>query len=163
MAIPLPPAHPLAQLLGELVGRDVTARTAAKPVPADPRQLAVAAFDDEQKALRAVAYCDLPVAASLGAALILIPPGRVDESVKAKALDQQLTDNVYEVFNVMSSLFPRHGGPRLILRSVHHNGDVPDDVKAVLDRAAKLKPSERSDLDVEVAGYQSGRMVLIAA
>ena len=162
MAIPLPPAYPLAQLIGELIGRDVTAR-AAKAVPADLRQQAVAVYDDDQKAMRAIAYCDLPVAASLGAALILIPSARVEDCIKAKALDQQLADNVYEVFNVMSAIFPQHGGPRLVLRSVHHRGELPADAKALLDRATKLKPSERADLDVSVEGYQSGRMVLLAA
>lgn len=162
MAIPLPPAYPLAQMLGELVGSDVTAQR-AKPVPADIRQQAVAVYDDDQKVLRAIAYCDLPVAASLAAALIVLPSGRVGDCIKAKALDQQLTDNVYEVFNVMSAIFPQHGGPRLILRSVHHRGELPDDARALLDRVATLKSSERADLDISVSGYESGRMVLLAA
>ncbi len=162
MPIPLPPAQAIRELLTELIGRDVSVRT-AKPGKDDAKKQAIAAFDDAESKLRCVAYCDLPLGGSLGAALVLLPPGRVEDSLAEGGLDKQLTENLYEVFNVLSSVFPQHGSPRLILRAVYYRGELPPDVKAVHERAARMKPSEKSDFEVSVGGYFDGRVTVLAA
>ncbi len=157
MKIKMPLLPAVARLLTDLVGRNVTPKSApgAKP-PVGPQ--AVAAYVDPAGALLAVALCDVPSGASLGAALVLIPPASVEDAVKAKQLDPSLTENLYEVLNVFSSIFPISGGPRVLLRALITDGKLPDDVVALM-----AKPAQRLDMDVTVAGYLSGRMTLMAA
>jgi hypothetical protein len=154
--VPLPPAKAVAKLLGDLIGRAVTAKVVpAKPAPAE--SLSVAAYFGECQSLRAVAVCDLPAGGSLGAALMMVPADRVTECVKEKKLDQILTENLYEVLNVMAAVFPQNGAPRLILRGVHRGTEAPDEVKGVL-----AKPAKRMDLEIDVAGYPTGRLAILA-
>jgi hypothetical protein len=156
MLMKLPPALAIARLLTDLVGRNVTARIV--PGPAKPFEgvQSVAAYIDESATLRAVSYCDIAVGASLGAALVLIPPAVVEESIKAKELDASLAENLQEIFNVLASVFPQTGSPRVLLREVGISSHTPDDVKAVM-----TKSSARMDVDVDVAGYRSGRLSIM--
>jgi hypothetical protein len=156
MSIPLPPQNSVAVLLGQLIDRNVTAKAA--PAPKAPITQAVAAYLGECQSLLAVACCDLSVGGSLGAALTMIPPDRVNECVKAGRLDDFLAENLYEVFNVLSAVFPKHGAPRVFLREVHRAAELPDDVRAVL-----AKPARRLDLEVAVPGYRSGLLSILAA
>jgi hypothetical protein len=153
--IPLPPASAVAQLLSDLIGRAVTAKVVSA-TRMDPGAQAVAVYVGECQSLRAVAFCDLAVGASLGAALVMMPPVRVDGCVKAKRLDDVLTENLYEVFNVVAGVFPQNGAPRVVLRALHCSGGVPADVQAVL-----AKPGQRLDLEIAVAGYRSGRFAIV--
>lgn len=155
MTIPLPPANAIATLLGDLIGRTVqaTTGTAAK---FEPALSAVGSYVDEAQALRAVVTCDLPVGGSLGAALVVIPPGAVDDCVKARELDDSLNENLYEVLNVLSAVFPKHGAPRLVFRELARGTAIADDVKAVI-----AKPGKRLDLDVSVAGYRKGKLSIL--
>jgi hypothetical protein len=154
MAIPLPPANAVAKLIGDLIGRPVTAKTAPL-ANIEPKARAVAAYVDEKNALQVVAFCDIAVGASLGAALVMIPPAVVDDCIKAKALDEMMAENLYEVFNVLSAIFPKSGGPRLLLRALHAT-ETPDDVTACL-----AKPGTRMDVEMSVGGYRSGRMGIV--
>lgn len=156
MSLPLPNPLEVATMIGDLVGRPVTAKT-APAVKIDPAVRAVATYVDESDALRAVAFCDLPVGASLGASLIMMPPVAVDDCIKAKALDETLAENLYEVFNVLSAIFPKTGGPRLLLKALHTT-PPPAEVDALLD-----KPSKRMDVEMSVGGYKSGRLAILAA
>ncbi len=155
MTIPLPNASAVARLLTDLVGRDVAAKSAS-PTPLQPAALSIAEYRDEGGALRAVACCDLPVGASFGAAMTVMPPAQVDESVRNRRLDATIAENLAEVFNVLAAIFPKSGGPRLVLRGVHHGADTAAEVEAAL-----AKPGKRLDLDVSVATYKSGRMTIL--
>jgi hypothetical protein len=155
MSLPLPNPLEVATMIGDLVGRPVTAKT-APAVKIDPAARAVATYVDESDALRAVAVCDIPVGASLGAALIMMPVVAVDDCIKAKALDEMLAENLYEVFNVLSAIFPKTGGPRLLLKALHTT-PPPADALALLD-----KPSKRVDIEMSVGGYKSGRLAILA-
>lgn len=156
MPIPLPTPQIIAHLLTELFDHGVTA-TVATAAPIDPRAVSIAGYRDEANNLLALMCCDLALGGSFGASLIVVPVGRVDECIKAKKLDELLTENLYEVFNVLASTFPKAGAPRLILREVHHS-EMPDAALA----AVLSKPARRVDLDVSVAGYRKGRLVLLA-
>lgn len=156
LSMRLPPAHAVARMLGELTGRAVTAQ-AVSAKPSAPGSQLVAAYAGECQSLQVVISCDLAVAGSLGAALMMVPAARVDECVREKCLDEILTGNAYEVFNVLAAVFPRTGAPRVIFRDLHC-GDVPAEVKAVL-----ADPLGRLDLEIGVAGYRSGRLAILAA
>ncbi|SCY07087.1 hypothetical protein SAMN05216420_102191 [Nitrosospira sp. Nl5] len=156
LSVRLPPANAVASMLGELIGRAVTAKVVpAKPMV--PGTQAVGAYFGECESLRVVVCCDLAVGGSLGAALVMVPAARVDECVKEKCLDEILTENLYEVFNVLAAVFPQNGAPRVIFRSLYC-ANVPGEVKAVL-----AKPLGRLDLEIDIAGYRSGRLAILAA
>ena len=156
MAMPLPPAAAVARMLGDLVGRDVTAKPMA-PARSEPGTKAIATYLGECKTIRAIAFCDVPAGASLGAALVVVPPAVVDDSVKARQIDETLVENLYEVFNVLSAVFPQHGAERVLLRDLKADGAIADDVKAFLKQ-----PTTRLDLEISVAGYRSGRLAILA-
>lgn len=157
LSVRLPPASAVARMLGDLIGRAVTAKVVpAKPIA--PGTHAVGAYFGECESLRVVVCCDLAVGGSLGAALVMVPAVRVDECVKEKCLDGTLTENLYEVFNVLAAVFPQNGAPRVIFRGLHCGANIPGEVKAVL-----AKPLGRLDLEIDIAGYRSGRLTILAA
>lgn len=156
LSMRLPPAHAVARMLGELIGRAVKA-TVVPAKPGVPGTQIVATYFGECQSLQVVINCDLAVGGSLGAALMMVPAVRVDECVREKCLDETLTGNAYEVFNVLAAVFPQNGAPRVIFRDLHRDADVPGEVKAVL-----ANPRGRLDLEIDVAGYRTGRLAILA-
>ncbi len=88
---------------------------------------------------------------------MMVPAVRVDDCIKEKCLDETLTENLHEVFNVLAAVFPQSDAPRVIFRGLHFGADVPEEVKALL-----AKPVGRLDLEIDVAGYRSGRLTILA-
>lgn len=154
----LPPATDLRRLLELLTGRDVTARSELTALIGSAELAAVGTYVDEGAVVRAVAAFDLAGAASVAAALSLLPRGRVAESVKAGRLDPDLGPNLSEVLNVGASLFNGEGRPHLVFRHLHLAPDVPAELALLLDR-----PTGRLDCRVDVDGYGSGVLVLLTA
>ncbi|MDN5881754.1 MAG: hypothetical protein L0H37_05205, partial [Nitrosospira sp.] len=152
----LPPANAIARMLSELTGREVTAKAASTKLMASGMQ-AVGTYFGECESLRVVVCCDLAVGGSLGAALVMVPAARVDDCLQEKCLDETLTENLYEVFNILAAVFPQNGSPRVILRGLHCGAAIPGEVKAVL-----ANPLGRLDLEIDVAGYRSGRLSILA-
>ena len=67
-----------------------------------------------------------------------------------------LAENVRELFNVLTSLLNREGGPHIKLYKMYQPPDpLPNDAQALL-----LALGNRTDLTVEVARYGKGRLSL---
>jgi hypothetical protein len=156
MPVPMPTPVAVANMLTDLIGRDVKAQSAAPAAAAAKKQF-VAVYRDADDGLRALACCDLAVGGSFASALTIVPVSRVDDAVKQGSLDDDLLANLNEVFNVLSAIFPKAGQKRLILRSMQMDGALDPDVQALL-----AKPPQRLDMDVSVAGYRSGRLMIAA-
>ena len=106
-----------------------------------------------EEVLEAVIALDKPLAATLGAAIALIPPATAEEAVGAGPLPQNLLENTSEVLNVMSSLFNAEGAPHLRLETVYDSGAAP----LPADVAHWLRSyGPRLDLAVDVRGYGTG-------
>jgi hypothetical protein len=146
--------------------RDMLKDLLGKPVAASKR--AVAPFD-----VKAVAYVtglyvstddeligacvtDLPLAASAGAALAMIPVVVARESVRAGRLDPGLRDNYYEVVNIVSAMLNGPTVPHLRLSELVDG--IPDEVIALAKKAAGHR-----HYDVTIVGYDGGVIALIAA
>jgi hypothetical protein len=157
MAIPLPTPHAVANLFEELLGRGCTGK-AAPIAKVDPKAFTVAEFHGSNDAIVAIACCDIACGASLAAALTVFPPVRVDDCIKAKELDEDLASNLYENFNVLAAIFPQVGAPRVVLRKVINDGNLPEAIGAVL-----AKPSARVEMDLAVTGYKTGKFAIYAA
>jgi hypothetical protein len=152
--IPAPKA--VKDLLEGLLGRGVEVSPTGPLRVGDLPTTAVATYVDDTKRLSAVAGLDLPLAANVGAAIGLVPPGGAQACVEDNELSPLIAENVTEVCNVLTTLLNRDGLPHLRLDRVFLPGQAtPGDAASRL-----LALGSRLDLDVAVAGYGSGRFSL---
>ena len=154
----LPTEANVRDLLSMMVGKDVAVKYSAMPLVDAATTGAIARYDDDEGVLRALASCDLLVANALGAALALVPKGRVLEAVKGKTVPADFAENLHEVFNVGANFFNAPDRPHVRLTKVH---TPPADLPAELMQALATSPS-RLDLKVDVPGYGSGTMTVVA-
>jgi hypothetical protein len=152
----IPDPKALRDLLEGLLGRDVVV-TPADPLRAgDLPRTAVALYVDDKMKLSAVAGLDLPLAANVGAAIGLVPPGGAKACIEDNELSPMIAENFTEVCNVLTTLLNREGAAHLRLHQVFLPGqNAPDDAASRL-----LALGSRLDLDITVAGYGSGRFSL---
>jgi len=154
--IALPAALAVRNLLEDLLGRDVTVSVADPPVAADLKRTVAAVYIGNAARMAAVLGLDLALAAYAGAALGLMPVGRAEDCIEDGALSPLLAENVGELFNVLTSLLNREGGPHIKLYKVYLPPEpLPTDAQALV-----LALGNRTDLAVEVARYGKGRFSL---
>jgi len=125
------------------------------PPPA-PFVLATYKSDDGKSAF--VCVSDLALASAASAALTLIPPNVAAESVRAGKLSEELSENVREIFNVCAGLFNRPDAPHFVLEEVTVQSKTLSGPLA----AAMAKPRARSDFEVSISGYSSGKLSIWA-
>ncbi|MGZ4699007.1 MAG: hypothetical protein ACXVY4_16180 [Oryzihumus sp.] len=156
---PVPLPKPVRDLLGDLLDRRVevqVAEAAYAPEPGEPATYAV--YVDDAMRTRAVGVADLAFSAFAGAAIGLIPPNGAQVAIEEKSLPAAMQENLYEVLNVLASLFNAEGLPHVKLHAAYSPGGAgaPSDARAyacVLGR--------RLDLEVEIGGYGSGRFSVV--
>jgi two-component system chemotaxis response regulator CheY len=146
-----PKQQSLAEMLEELLGRDVTTRPSTPPRLASAG--AIGRYRGDNESTRALLIAELEVAASMGAALSCIPRGVVEEEAKAGRLSEIVETNLFEVFNVLSKAVPgyeerwRLDGMKVIAELGEHQ-EVWD-----------ARPDTwRSCVTVSIDGYPSGRI-----
>ena len=153
----LPTEANVRDLLSMMVGKDVAVKYSVMPLVDPTTTGAIARYDDDEGVLRALACCDLLVANSLGAALALVPKGRVMDAVKAKNVPADFAENLHEVFNVGANFFNAPDRPHVKLTVTH----TPPDLPAELLQSLASSPN-RLDLKVDIPGYGSGNMTVVA-
>lgn len=153
----LPAVKDVKDALEGLLGRDVDTNH-GDPFSGDQRAGATyAIFVDDRLGTRAVAVADLPFSAYAGAAIGLVPVGGAEVALEDKELSPMLQENLYEVLNVLASVFNADGAPHVKLHSVHHVGEtVPTDAIAYANTLGR-----RLDLELKVASYGAGRLSII--
>lgn len=156
-AFQLPTEAAVRDLLSMMVGKDVSVRYSPSPVVDAATAGAIARYDDDEGALRALVTCDLLVANALGAALALVPKGRVLEAVKGRTVPADFAENLHEVFNVGANFFNAPGRPHVRLSALATPPALPADLLARL----ATSPA-RLDLRVDVPGYGSGTLAVVA-
>lgn len=152
----VPNAISMAKTLTALLGKE----TKAKAIPAwsietkEPNYIAV--YDDGAGEIECLWVSDLPLSATFGAALTLIPAGIAKESIQAKTLNADFVDNAREIANITANSFQVK---RVRLTQFIQPGhEVPEKIRGLIS-----KPAQRVDMQVEVAGYPAGRLSLMAA
>lgn len=145
----------VTNILSELLGRGIQTRQLSAKTPPGAF-FCVATYAREDGSRGALCAMDLPLSASLAAALMLVPRAVVDECVRAKRLDEMLEECLHEVCNVSGRYF---NGPRSPRVRMDFRGHAPfeSDVAAFF-----ASPATRSDLDVSVTGYLGGKLTLLA-
>jgi hypothetical protein len=153
----LPPTKALRDLLLDLMQKGIDIKP-GKPWAVTPEKPgAVALYVDDHTKLKALVFCDLDLAAHLGACIGLVPAGGAKACIEDGALSETISDNLYEVFNIVSALFNVPDHPHLKLYGVHDPGEaLPADV------AAHCKAmGMRDDVVVSIAGYGSGTLSIV--
>lgn len=145
------PAQPeMTVILNGLLGREV-ALAQIEPV-AGPRFVAIY-VNREDRPVNTVSV-DLALAASMSASLALIPPASAEEWIAAGAIDQDATDNVFEVLNVLASAHNNgtdHDRHVRISELVDPGGELPAAVAAGL-----AAPALQRTYSVTIDGYPGG-------
>jgi hypothetical protein len=156
MTLTLPGLMPVRSMLEDLLNREVTVTPAAPAKAADLPKMAVALYVDGAGRLAAVLGMDLALAAYAGAALGLLPAGAAEDSIECKQLSPMLRENVQELYNILTGLLNKEGGPHLTLyRVVAPGEDLPTDAAAQL-----LALGNRLDVTVEISRYGGGLFAL---
>ena len=146
--VPLPPNLELEKLLAGLLMREVKVKP-SESAPGDP--CSVALYRSDAPELEVAVLCDLPLAASMAAALSVVPPGAVKDAVAAAGLGEPLRQNLAEVMNVLAR-FVSGSGRRFALVQVWCPPEAPD---AKVVEAARGSDETRV-VAVEVPGYLGG-------
>lgn len=155
---PLPSAKDVRELLEGLLGREVQVRTGGAMVdPTTEGGALVGLYVDRLLGLRAICLLDVPLAAYVGAAIGLVPARTAQECAAAEVLEGPLEENAGEVLNVVASLMNAEGAPHVRLDTLHAPREpLPHDAAPWVKAFVR-----RTDLDVEVVGYGSGRFSLL--
>jgi hypothetical protein len=155
----LPAPLAVRNLFEDLLGRDCAVGPGDPIGVADLPTATVAIYTDNAQQMYGVVGMGLPLAANVGAALGLIPPGAAEDSIEEKKLFPNLAENVFELCNVLTSLLNREGAPHVKLYQVIYPGmSLPDDARAHL-----LALGRRLDLTIEVSRYGKGKFSMSLA
>jgi hypothetical protein len=149
----LPAPDAVARVLRDLFGKGVTQKKAPASFAMSPKAFA-ATYLDDRDALVGICLCDVPLAATIGSALALVPPDAANAAVKAGKLSGEMLDNFREVLNILHRQF---GALHVRFKDLVQPGDkVPANISA-----GTAKPSSRLDLEIIVAGYPAGRLTFL--
>ena len=156
---PLPTAVEARELLEGLLGRGVEVTLGAAAVdPSAPGGAVVGSYVDDRLRLRALVVMDLSLAAHSGAAIALIPAQTARTAVEGRLLTPGLLENAAEILNVAAALFHHDGAPHVRLDATYAPSDtLPADLSPWV-----LAYVRRLDLDVAIAGYDAGRLSILA-
>ncbi|MCU1358938.1 MAG: hypothetical protein JWN99_227 [Ilumatobacteraceae bacterium] len=143
----------LGDLLGVSVAVDKRSLTASTSLPSE-RSWVSARYVDDHGVLVGACIADLPLAASAGAALAMIPATAASEGVAAGRLEGALRDNFHEVVSVVSAMLNVISEPHLRLADVVDG--VPHDVAQLMAQASAHK-----QYDVTIVGQAGGTLALI--
>jgi two-component system chemotaxis response regulator CheY len=147
----------LSQLLSTLVHVPVKIQPGPKLSPAITPCVSVTWVDDAG-ALRYAAFCELPLAAALGAALGLRPAATVAEMIRTRTVSEPLRPDVREVFNVLSRTYNDCGSVHVRL------SDISFPPTPSLAPARKLETkSTRLDYAVQLQNYGTGKLTFVSA
>lgn len=153
---PLPDAAKVRSMLGLLFdGLDVKPGKKVDLSPASGAWLALYVGDDGKPL--AVCAADLPLAASAGAALSMLPPNAAKDAAKTKELTDVMVGNLTEIMNICSRLVMTDTSPHLKLEKVYPAKSLPPSVTGIMTGA-----TGRADFELNVPKYGPGTLSLLS-
>lgn len=156
-SIALPNLKDVRDVLVGLTGFDVTL-TPGQPVAGTAAKASYGVLVTDTGTLAAVAVLDLGLAAGLGAALGLLPPGAAEDALEDGELSAVMQENLYEVVNILSSVYNVPGGAHVRLSTLHGPGEpLPPDVAGLA-----IVIGRRVDVSVALGRYGKGGLSLVA-
>lgn len=155
----LPPRKLVKDLFEGLLGRGVDISDAPAPLSAQAAPgAALARYVNNAGQLTYVAAMDLALLAHTGASIALIPAGVSADVVKERSLPEHLLENAAEVLNVLAAPLGDASGARQRLDGVFGPQTTPP--HELIVHAESL--GSRDDVVVDIAGYGSGALAIIA-
>jgi hypothetical protein len=152
----LPPREHVRDLLHDLLGRDIAVSAIALWSPGPRDKVVAAEFRDDQDQVAACVGVDLSLGIFLGAAVGMLPAGGAQDMAADGELTSIVSENLYEVFNVLSTLLNQPGGVHVKLGTMFGPQEtLPTELASRL-----ATPGARLDLNVVVAGYGGGHLAL---
>ncbi|MFY0408588.1 hypothetical protein [Solicola sp. PLA-1-18] len=158
-SIHIPAPHEIKSLCEGLLGRDVGLSDGTGVVPGIDAGARVALYIDDVNLPAAAVAGDLAFCAYAAAALGLVPAGGASASIEDGFLSPLLDEIVAEVFNVLASTFNIGEAPHLRLAKVY---DSPVDLVPAARQALTSVGGRRADHQLDIAGYGSGRITIVA-
>ena len=152
----MPIPEDIRDFLSDLLGKPVAVSKGQKLSFDDPTRFVTGIYIEDDGKLGGACIADLSLAASVGAALAMMPTVVAKESVDAGELSEGLRDNFYEVANILSRLLNGPSVPHLRISELA--AGVPDQVMELSGKAAGLK-----HYNVTIVDYAGGSMSLLAA
>ena len=152
----MPIPEDVRDFLSDLLGKPVAVSKGQKLSFDDPTRFVTGIYIEDDGTLGGACIADLSLAASVGAALAMMPTVVAKESVDAGELSEGLRDNFYEVANILSRLLNGPSVPHLRISELA--AGVPDQVMELSGKAAGLK-----HYNVTIVDYAGGSMSLLAA
>jgi hypothetical protein len=158
LTIPLPVREAVADLLGDLLGRQVAVQRVESGLSvSSPGPLSVANFCYDGGRLAAVGLADRAFGAYSSAALAQLPPDLATQAA-GSGLDDDLREFLYEVLDVLSRLLNSSSTPHVVLRDVR---ETPREQLMGDTRALLAYPAGRQHYLVDVDGYGAGKLSLL--
>jgi hypothetical protein len=151
----LPTVLATSQLLAGLINKPVQAHFGeGKALEKQAGGCFIGVYDDGKGNTEAAWFSDMPLSASLGAALTLLPKNMAQAAVTEKKLSQEMLDNLREVVNVSASVFTEK---RVRLVKLYGPLEkVPPEVTAFAQGKVK-----RQEMTIDVGSYFLGNLVLL--
>ena len=150
----LPTAAEVSTLLGDLLGKRVTAKPATPVKAIDPGY--AGRLVDPTGTLRGITFSDRAFAAYSGAGLAMIPRGVADDAIKKGQVPPNLLENHDEVVNIATALI---NGANQNVVHVKLGGTIPTGPTMAPElKALMTKPAARADFVVDIDGYGSCRL-----
>lgn len=149
----LPSPDQVTDLFEMLVGRSVSAKKGKPQFIRPTAKLTVASFKrHDTDELAGACIFDVALAVYASAALSMIPASAVSGSIATGKIQENIAENLAEVFNVACQLLQTQDGDFARLdQHFNHAKDVPADL------VAKIKGTKKTaHVGVEIQGYGSG-------
>ena len=148
---------PFKDLIEGLVGRSV--EFGFGPLVDPDGRNTVGVYVNPSNVMSALVLMDRPLTAYLGAALGLVPAGIVEESLAEGVVPENLQENAGEVLNVIAAVLGDVLG-------VHQRLDVifppTQGLPGPVNTFAGDATMSRLDMSLDIAGYGSGNMSVVA-
>jgi hypothetical protein len=153
-----PKLNEIAQHLEPLMGR-ATKVTASSGPNKFEATCQTARYVTRDEKLAALCQVDIGLAASLGAALALLPAGAAADAAKSGKLPDNLLDAFSEVANILAGVLCANGALHVRWTTLAKSqAELSADDKALL-----AKPTARLDVTVEVEGFGAGKLTIVTA
>lgn len=123
--------------------------------PDDDTVYVAGSFVEDDGRLGGACIASLSMAAYCGAALAMIPSAAAEDSITAGELDDGLTENFYEVANIVTALLNSPTVPHLKITTL--DPGIPDPIRELLVTAAG-----RRCYSVTIDEYGTGTLALFA-
>ncbi len=113
--------------------------------------------DDEGNPVTAC-VCDMAFAAYSACSLTMLPPPVAQSSVDSGTLEENMVDNLGEVFNILSRLFMTNETDHLKYEVAHDSQSIPAEIAELFNDSSKS-----ATFEISIPRYGDGKLSMLVA